>query len=122
MQMVTCSTSEDGASARSDVGRVPSMQLVRLSERQGEGGLSLDGAEAKAPTHEGAKVECRDVAGDRAEWMLAVSSPMSALQGFALAIIGLESDVLGAGVTVVDRSAAAKETESAAGFLGFNEV
>lgn len=61
-----------------------------------------------------------------AGWMVAVASPMSVLQGFALAVIGMETRMAGAPVCLVDRSAvtdaAAAEREAAMGFVGFEEV
>lgn len=112
-------------SAQGEASRVPSMQLIRVGrekaeERQEsppaddrggeEGGVS--GGGGRGAVDEGAGVG----------WRVAVSSPMTLLQGFALAVIGLEAGSTGAAVTVVDRSAPAAGSDSARGTLGFDKV
>lgn len=55
-------------------------------------------------------------------WRVALTAPMPALYGFCLAVIGLETGVVGASVTVVDRASGEGQAEAAAGFLGFDKV
>lgn len=55
-------------------------------------------------------------------WAVAVAAPMTPLHGFCLAVVGLETGMAGAAVTLVKRSVATTEEEAAAGFLGFEKV
>ena len=104
MQMVA---PRDGSqSARSGRGaddrrRIPSMQLARLKD----GG----GAEGEQGTSESA-------------WTVAIAEPMPPLHGFCLGVVGLETGMVGAAVTLVKRSVATPEEEAAVGFLGFDKV
>ncbi|CAN0023423.1 unnamed protein product [Discosporangium mesarthrocarpum] len=59
--------------------------------------------------------------GEGQGWRLAVASPMSLVQGFALAVVGLEAALTGASVQVVDPMAERPEEDLAAGFVGFAE-
>eukprot|EP00903_Cladosiphon_okamuranus_P016208 g14956.t1 len=84
-----------------DRGRIPSMQLARLNAcegaegQQGAGGFS---------------------------WAVAIAGPMPPLHGFCLAVVGLETGMVGAATTLVKRSMAAKEEEAAVGFVGFEKA
>lgn len=97
----------DGSqSARSGRGgddrrRIPSMQLARLNDGAG--------AEGKQGASE-------------SSWTVAIAEPMPPLHGFCLAVVGLETGMVGAAVTLVKRSVAATEEEAAVGFLGFEKV
>lgn len=108
-------------------GRLPAMQFVRtgtvgVHDRQAAA-AAIDKSSASGldtgPNNDGGS------SNGRTGWMVAVASPMSVLQGFALAVIGMETRVAGASVRVVDRStvtAPAAEREAAMGFVGFEEV
>lgn len=101
-----------GSSARSGGGgRIPSMQLARVkdSESGGSPGPSAGGGKGKEGT-------------GGHSWMMAIAAPMPPLHGFCLAVVGLETAMVGAAVTLVDRSAATAKEEAAAGFLGFEKV
>lgn len=97
----------DGShSARSGRGeddrrRIPSLQLARLND--------------------GAGTEREQSAGEFS-WTVAIASPMPPLHGFCLAVVGLETGMVGAAVTLVKRSVAVTEDEAATGFLGFEKV
>lgn len=97
----------DGShSARSGRGgddrhRIPSMQLARLND--------------------GARAEGEQGAGELS-WNVAVAAPMPPLHGFCLAVVGLETGMVGAAVTLVNRSVATTAEEAAVGFLGFEKV
>lgn len=91
--------SRDGSqSARS---RIPSMQLARLN-----GGAGTEGQQG---------------AGEFS-WAVAIAEPMPPLHGFCLAVVGLETGMVGAAATLVKRSMETKEEEAAVGFLGFEKV
>eukprot|EP00752_Nemacystus_decipiens_P009234 g8248.t1 len=97
----------DGSqSARSGRGgddrcRIPSMQLARLND-----GASAEGKQGAS----------------KSSWTVAVAEPMPPLHGFCLAVVGLETDMVGAAVMLVKRSAATAEEEAAVGFLGFEKA
>lgn len=116
--MVASPSSEGAsASARGEGGRVPAMQLTRE-------GIHKDGEKFGKSSNCG-KTLAEWGSGDGGGgggWSVAVAWPMSVLQGFALAVIGMETNVVGAAVSVVDRAAAATERDSGKGFLGFEEV
>lgn len=77
------------------------MQLARLNDTAGTDG------------ERGAADVC---------WAVAVAAPMPPLHGFCLAVVGLETGMVGAAVTLVKRSVATPEEEAAVGFLGFEKV
>lgn len=104
------------SSARSRGGgnRIPSMQLVPLmgassslhkSERDGRGDTGDAGAGATGGS-----------------WKVAIAAPVPMLHGFCMAVIGLETGILGASVRLVNRFAQSKAEDEAADFLGFDEV
>lgn len=92
-------------SAQGDDKRLPVLQLIRVKGR-------------------GSYVE--DDNGDDGcdfHWRVALTAPMPALYGFCLAVVGLETRVVGSSVAVVDRAAVVEgQAEAAAGFLGFEKV
>ncbi|CAN0575720.1 unnamed protein product, partial [Ectocarpus sp. 12 AP-2014] len=55
-------------------------------------------------------------------WEVAVAAPMPPLHGFCLAVVGLETEMVGAAVKLVDRSVEVAEKEAAVGFEGFDKV
>lgn len=85
------------------------MQLARVrgTENSSSPGSSAGGGNQGAGEH---------------SWMMAIAAPMPPLHGFCLAVVGLETAMVGATVTLVDRSAATAKKEEAAGFLGFDKV
>lgn len=97
----------DGShSARSGRGaddrhRIPSMQLARLND-----GIATEGGQGAG----------------QFSWAVAIAAPMPPLHGFCLAVVGLETAMVGAAVTLVKRSAATTEEEAAVGFIGFEKV
>lgn len=123
--MVAAATPSDGSSsarsgsssARGKEGRLPSMQLVRVYNEKVSGGDTTGIDSAGGVDGSGGK---GDSGSD--SWTVAVASPMPVLQGFCLAVIGLTTEMVGASVTLVDRSAPAAEEVAAVGFLGFDMV
>lgn len=107
------------SSARGNESRIPSMQLVRVSNAQPSGDKVTATASAGGDGGGGGEGETGN--GD-VSWMMAVAAPMSVLHGFCLAVIALETGLVGATVSVVDRSAVAAEEEAAEGFLEFDKV
>lgn len=98
------------SSARRCESRLPSMQLVR----------SEDARPSKQGPASASSNNNDEVCG--ASWMVAVAAPLPMLHGFCLAVIGLQTRMVGANVTVVDRAAVVAEEEAATGFLGFDKV
>lgn len=128
-----CGTAAKNSARGAENRRVPAMQFVRTAfaiareDDAARSETSFDpSAASKAKVDDGARDGLESGAGGSAGagWTVAVSSPMSVLQAFALAVIGLETSIVGASVRVVDRSAVSAETEreAAAGFTGFDEV
>lgn len=119
-----------GRDERTHLQRIPSMQLARVkkSTENGNnvaskpqriddagGGGGSGGGGGGAPGGE-------KNAEDGFSWMVAVAAPMAPLHGFCLAVVGLETGMVGAAVTLVDRSVAPGKEEAAVGFLGFEQV
>lgn len=111
------------SSARTNEGRLPLMQLVRVNSASnrptGSKGDDTGGNISSGDTNGGGGTV---VDGDGASWLLAVAAPMPVLHGFCLAVIGLTTGMVGANVTLVNRSVSAGDEEAAAGFLGFDQV
>lgn len=122
MQIVIAPTSQTEAGNLAEAGnssarsRLPVMQVVRTTTAPvGRGGTAAgDQGSATGAAGYGEN--------DGPGWMVAVAAPMSALQGFALAVIGMETRTRGAPVCVVDRAAATAEDGAEEGFVGFQEV
>lgn len=98
------SSGSSSSSAWRDDKRLPVMQLIRVKGR-------------------GSDVE--DGGGDGGcdfYWRVALTASMPVLYGFCLAVVGLETGVVGASVAVVDRAVAEGQAQAAAGFLGFEKV
>ena len=56
-------------------------------------------------------------------WRLALAAPISVLHGFCLSVIGLETGITGANVSIVDTAmATAVLPEAAESFMGFEKV
>ncbi|CAB1117800.1 unnamed protein product [Ectocarpus sp. CCAP 1310/34] len=101
------------SSARSDGNgsrRIPSMQLARVKDT-GSSPTAGSGGKTDAGKEEG-----------EFSWEVAVAAPMPPLHGFCLAVVGLETEMVGAAVKLVDRSAEVAEKEAAVGFEGFGKA
>lgn len=128
------SSARGGAGGGHERRRIPSMQLARVkngsnggSQQVGGGGSNMDG-DSNNPSEGGqsgsadsTSVDPTD-ATDEISWVVAVAAPVPPLHGFCLAVVGLETGMVGAAVTLVDRSVEAAGEQAAAGFLGFEKV
>lgn len=110
--------------------RIPSMQLARVAKKKNtENGRNSTSNKPQGMDDdpEGGGGGCGTTGGgktaeDGFSWMVAVAAPMPPLHGFCLAVVGLETGMVGAAVTLVDRSVAPGKEEAAVGFLGFEKV
>ncbi|CBN76936.1 hypothetical protein Esi_0024_0069 [Ectocarpus siliculosus] len=100
--------------------RIPSMQLARVKDT-GSSPTAGSGGGSKGETSGGDKKGAgKDEGGF--SWEVAVAAPIPPLHGFCLAVVGLETEMVGAAVKLVDRSAEVAEKEAAVGFEGFDKV
>ncbi|CAM9584892.1 unnamed protein product, partial [Ectocarpus sp. 8 AP-2014] len=100
--------------------RIPSMQLARVKDT-GSSPTAGSGGGSKGDTSGGGKTGAGKEEGGFS-WEVAVAAPMPPVHGFCLAVVGLETEMVGAAVKLVDRSAEVAEKEAAVGFEGFDKT
>lgn len=96
------------------------MQLARVKDN-GSSPTAGSGGGSKGDTSGGGKTGAGKEEGGFS-WEVAVAAPMPPLHGFCLAVVGLDTEMVGASVRLVDRSAEVAEKEAAVGFEGFDKV
>ncbi|CAM9599390.1 unnamed protein product [Ectocarpus sp. 6 AP-2014] len=114
------SGSSSARSGRNGSRRIPSMQLARVKDT-GSSPTAGSGGGSKGETSGGDKEGAGKEEGGLS-WEVAVAAPMPPLHGFCLAVVGLETEMVGAAVKLVDRSAEVAEKEAAVGFEGFDKA
>ncbi|CAM9393900.1 unnamed protein product [Ectocarpus fasciculatus] len=101
--------------------RIPSMQLARVTDTGSGPTAGSSGGGSKGDATGGGKTGAGKEEGGFS-WEVAVAAPIPPLYGFCLAVVGLETEMVGAAVKLVDRSAEVVEKEAAVGFEGFDKA